>query len=132
MGYHALSSPMMPNVYFLRNANEIGVMCAHANDRAAYGWWMTVFCGCRFVGAGRTRPICYRWAVADCGAYTEPNARANPREMHDEERKRRALRQSRGRMRDGRAVQMMIGSNTHEAKLEGRAEPEEVMKAPSS
>ena len=102
--YYAVGSPMMPNVYLLRNANEIGVTCANANDRTACGWWMTVLCGCRFVGAGRTRLFCYRRAVADRRTYTEPNARANPREMHDEERKRRALRQSRGRMRDGRAV----------------------------
>ena len=70
--------------------------------------------------------------MGDRSVHTAPNARANLNETHDEERKRRALRQSRGRMQDGRAERMMIGSNTHKAKLEGRAEPEEVMKAPSS
>ena len=95
---------MTLNAHLLRDVNEIGVTCANANDRAADGWRMTVFCGGRFVDAGRTRLFFYRRAVANCRMYTEPNARANPREMHDEERKRRALRQSRGRMRDGRAV----------------------------
>ena len=123
---------MTRNVKLLRNATEIGVMCVHANDRAVYDWRTTVFRGCCFVGAGGTRLACYRWAAVDCRAHTEPNARANLRETHDEERERLAPRQSRGRMRDGRAVRMMFGSNIHKAKLEGRAELEESMKAPSS
>ena len=83
---------MTLNAYLLRDANEIGVTCANANDRTACGRWTTMSCGGRFVDASRTRLFRYQWTVADRSTYTEPDARANHREMHDEERKRHALR----------------------------------------
>ena len=95
---------MMPSVSYLRNADEIGVMCAIADDCMVCGRQAAVFCGRCSVDASGT------WSLAADGsslsALRAPSRIPvqNHREMHDEWRERRALRRCRGRTQDKCAI----------------------------